>query len=1045
MTPAMTPERYQQIGRLYQTALSLEPMQRSAFLLGACGEDEALRQAVEQLLLADERAQEENFIAEPAREVATELLAQERISMVGRSLNHYQIRSLLGAGGMGQVYLAQDTRLGRPVAIKLLPPHLTDDPQFVRRFRREAETVIALNHPNILTVYDFGEAEGIHYLVTEYVEGETLRQRLSQGKLSLAEILDVALQTTNALVAAHRAGFVHRDIKPENVMRRTDGIVKVLDFGLAKLTEVRTAERGARNQEAETLLPDLSDIPRSAFNDPTATMPGIVIGTAAYMSPEQARGQQVDALTDLFSLGAMLYEMCAGQLPFAGQDSAETLNHILSHEPAPLLDIAPETPVPLAQLIHRALCKDRAQRLPDAAALLLELNAIRRQFDNDHTVVSHTGIDKSAATTNEQRAAVKTASFLPAHFARPGWLAACVLVLIVVATLLWLNRRPGQLSDKDTILLADFENKTGEAIFNGTLNQGLTIQIGQSPFLSVFPEARLKESLRLMGRASDEAVTPAIAREICQRHGLKAFITGSIAALGNRYVLALQGVNAQTGEAIFNEQREIGAKEQVLQTLSETTVRLREKLGESLSSIQQFAAPIEQATTSSLEALKAFSLGHEQANRGNYGQSLPFYQRAIELDANFAVAWQALARQQLNTGHKQEAKFAATKAYELRDHASENEKLSITVSYYNIAQNDLEKAIQTAEVWKQTYPRYWRPYHTLADLYIEVAEFEKAAQNGREAVRLNPNVAAAYSNLAVALKDLGQLDEAKAVYAQAQANHLDAPEYHTFLYVIAAGQEDKAEMQRQIELLEAIPNGHYQALMSQSNVAAAEGKMRKALELTRQTVEFLRQERSPGELPVVFSWQAQVAAERGNCAAAKQFVRQELATQPAALRPESAMVLARCGETRLARLHAEKLAQLYQGDIRYSAYWVPMIYAHIEMARGNPDQAVVLLEPSRRYDNRWYNLIYTRGLAYLQLHKGAEAAAEFQKVIERNQHTRHVVTIRLAQLGLARAHAQTGDVSQARQAYEKFLAQWSEADADLPLLLAARQEYARLK
>lgn len=510
-------------------------------------------------------------------------------------------------------------------------------------------------------------------------------------------------------------------------------------------------------------------------------------------------------------------------------------------------------------------------------------------------------------------------------------------------------------------------------------------------------------------------------------------------------MLALQGLNAQTGEVLFNEQREIGAKEQVLQTLSETTARLREKLGESLSSIQQFAAPIEQATTSSLEALKAFSLGHEQANRGNYGQSVPFYQRAIELDANFAMAWQALARQQQNTGYKKEAIFAATRAYELRDHASENEKLSITVSYYNLAKNDLEKAIETAEVWKQTYPRYWRPYHTLADLYIEVAEFEKAAQNGREAVRLNPNVAAAYSNLACALDALNHFDEAKAVYAQAQANHLDAPEFHAFLYKIAAAQEDKAEMQRQIELLEALPGGHYQSLTSQSAMAAGEGKMRKALELTRRAVEFLRQERAPGYLPVVFSRQARLAAERGDCVAAKQFVGQELATQPAALRPESAMVLARCGEPRLARIHAEKLAQLYQGDLRYSVYWVPMIYAQIEMARGNPDQAVVLLEPARRYENRWDLPRYPRGLAYLQLHKGTEAAAEFQKLIERNRYVHNVFTVKLAPLGLARAHAQTGDVVQARQAYEKFFAQWSEADADLPLLLAARQEYARLK
>ncbi len=520
----MTPERYQQIGRLYQDAVSLEPQRRGVFLQEACAEDEALRQAVEKLLAADEQAEAQGFIAEPARAVAAEMLAQERSQqLAGRSLSHYQILSLLGVGGMGEVWLARDTQLERQAALKLLPAQFTQDPERLQRFYREARSASALNHPNILTIYEIGAADELHFIATEYIDGVTLRQRLTEGRPSLRETLAIVRQMAEALDTAHQAGIIHRDIKPENVMIRRDGLVKVLDFGLAKLTE----QKGRRGEDEPT-LPLSSPRPHSP-SPLLSTMPGLVMGTPRYMSPEQARGLKVDARTDVFSLGVVFYEMVTGEPAFAGASTAEVFAALLEKEPPPLRQCAPDVPDRLQEIISRMLVKKPEERYESMRAFAAELEQVsllpsgesERLFASasEHDTARNRKEtkpqlppDTRATTTDVQRAAVKTASFLSARLVRPGWLAACGLVLMAVALLLWLNRRPATLTDKDTILLAEFENKTGEAVFNGTLNQGLAVQIGQSPFLSVFPEARLKEALRLMGRAPDEAITPAIAR-----------------------------------------------------------------------------------------------------------------------------------------------------------------------------------------------------------------------------------------------------------------------------------------------------------------------------------------------------------------------------------------------------------------------------------------------------------------------------------------------------------------------------------------------------
>jgi serine/threonine protein kinase len=556
----------------------------------------------------------------------------------GTRFGHYEVTAPLGKGGMGEVCLAQDTRLQRKVALKLLPADFTFNSERLRRFELEAKTASGLNHPNIITIYDIGQAHNTHYIATEYIAGETLRARLHRQRLSLNETLDIALQIADALAAAHQAGIVHRDIKPENVMIRHDGIVKVLDFGLAKLPEVRNADFGMRNEEADTLLQAEPNNPQSAIRNPQPTDPGTVMGTPQYMSPEQARGQQVDARTDIFSFGVVLYEMLAGRPPFEGVNVVDVMAAILDREPPSLKSFLPDLPPAVAhELEHgvaKALRKDREQRWQHIKDLLLDLKECREelvvaahQARTAQTQATATVATPEASATTNEAVALNTQSSgkiilgeIKRH--RLGVALTLAVIVLAAAAFFYFNRSQPALTDKDTILLADFVNTTGDAVFDGTLKQALAVHLGQSPFLNLFADERVRETLRLMNKSPDERVTPIIGREICQRQGLKALLTGSIASLGRNYVISLEAVNGQTGDVLAREQGEVEGKEQVLRTLGEAASRLREKLGESLSSIQKFDAPIAQATTSSLEALKAYSLGVEQNVKGKFFEAI---------------------------------------------------------------------------------------------------------------------------------------------------------------------------------------------------------------------------------------------------------------------------------------------------------------------------------------------------------------------------------------------------------------------------------------
>jgi eukaryotic-like serine/threonine-protein kinase len=981
--------------------------------------------------------------------------------MTVQTILHYRILQQIGAGGMGEVYLAEDTRLERRVALKILPAQFTQSEDRLRRFVQEAKTASALNHPNIITIHEIGETDGTHYIATEFITGETLRQRYRRNPPTLYEALDLAMQIAGALQAAHNAGIVHRDIKPDNIMLREDGLVKVLDFGLAKLVEQSSFSANSSETSAPTMIQ-------------AHTAPGVVMGTASYMSPEQARGKPIDARSDIFSLGVVLYEMIAGCKPFRGDTPSDVIASILMKEPVPITQVAPNVPAELNHIIGKALRKDRDERYQTVKSMLADLKTLKQEMDFQERLRRSSGFDQAFAMKTDiiqaagggatQILDVKSSANLAAHPTMSNaeylltrvkshkvavFTGLAVLIMATVAAYFYFNRKP-VLTSKDTILLTDFINLTGDVVFDGTLKQGLAVQLGQSPFLNLFPEAQARQTLQLMGRSPDARVTAEIGREICQRQGLKALIVGSITPLGSHYVIALEAINAQSGEAVAREQVEAESKEQVLKSLGQAATSLREKLGESLSSIQNFDAPIEQATTPSLEALKAYSLGLEQSYKGNYAAAIPFYERAVAEDARFALAYQGLARERLNTNFSELAAEAATKAFELRERTTENEKFQISSFYYLSVHYDLHKAIEVSELWKRSYPHYWKPYHALSDLYLSIGQYARSAEAGREAVRLNPDVAATYSNLAGALVSLERHEEAKEIYRQAMARGFDAPEYHYYLFWIALFDSDRAAMQREVDWFERSSSHSHFAPILKSLEAVFQGRWREALTQSDRAGEIAERRELKGELVWLARLDGLRGAALGDCNIVKQKAAQVLSSSN---RTEdlarAALALALCGDTAQAQSLTTRMAQRYPKDTLLKGVWLPIIQAAVELQRGNHQQAIDALQTTLVYDGAAVGVwpFYLRGLAYLRKGAGNEAATEFQKILDHQSWTLSTWTpcYPLAHLWLGRASAMSGDTAKARKSYEEFLALWKDGDADLGILQEARQEYEKLK
>ena len=870
----MDADRALRLEQLYHSALEHREAERGAFLERACGADLDLRRDVESLLAHDQEA--ENFIEAPALEMAARMLAQQQnqlrdesgasaVGIIGQTISHYQIIEKLGGGGMGVVYKARDTRLGRLVALKFLPKDFAADPTAIVRFQREARAASSLNHRNICTIYDIGEEAGRAFIAMEYLDGQTLKHAIESRPMESDRLLQRAIQIVEALDAAHAQGIIHRDVKPANIFVTRQGQVKVLDFGLAKLARPR--------QTHSTGPADSGLLDRASEEQLTST--GIAIGTVAYMSPEQARGEELDVRTDLFSLGAVFYEMATGQVAFGGTTIAVVFDGILNRDPILPSRLNPELPDGLTPIIAKALQKDRQQRYQSASQILTDLNAI---------------VGGSRA-----RVAGRAAS------RRNLWLTALTLLAIaavIAGIFIFPYGRSHHLTEQDTVVLADFVNGTGDPVFDDTLKQAISVQLAQSPFLNILSDARTRAALKLMAKPAGTKLSPELARDLCQRSGSKAYIAGSIGSLGSQYVIGVNAINCQTGDPLAQEQVTASSKEKVLEALGGATTQLRKRLGESLTSIQKFDTPIDEATTPSLEALKAISQGKRAQQERGADAAIPYFKHAIELDPNFAAAYAALGTSYSNLREPALASANLEKAYQLRDRTSERERYRFSAYYYHLVTGELEKAVQTYQSWSLDYPHDNVPRSNLAAIYGYLGQYDKGVAEIVEDLRLNPDSVAGYTNLMSHYTALNRLDEAKAAYRQAKGRNLDGPFLHLNLYGIAFLQTDAPEMQRQATWAAGKPQAENLLLSAQSDTEAYWGRLRRARELTEQAVASASrndQQETAGE------WQMNAAlreAEFGSQTRSRQLVEAVLAKSAnRELQILGALALARAGDS----------------------------------------------------------------------------------------------------------------------------------------------------
>ena len=898
----------------------------------------------------------------------------------------YRMIARIGRGGMGDVWRAEDLVLNTPVALKLLH---SSQPADRTRILNEVRIARQITHPAICRVFDVGEAPGgVVFYSMELVPGEDLAGFIRRvGRLPSDTVIEMARQLCAGLAAAHAQGVLHRDLKPANVLIDNDGHVRITDFGIATSRTDATGQTFA--------------------------------GTPAYMAPEQRRpGSRLSERTDIYALGLVLYEMLVGQPPgVRGSDQ-------LVPRPSTIVpDVNPE----LERVIMRALSPDPEARPASAHDVAAALPGRRT----------------SPGSRQASAAGPVTRRPSPRALAVAG-IVGIVMVLVIVASFFV---PASTLTEQDTVVLADFENTTGEPVFDGALKVALAVALEQSPFLKVFPEDRARETMRLMERSPDDRITRAIAREIAQREQLKALLSGSIARLGRTYVLGLEAVNAQTGDVMAREQKEAATQEDVLAALGEVATRLRETLGESLASVQRFDVPLARATTSSLDALHAYSLSLDNGREVPRLEAIPHLRRAIELDPDFAMAHVRLAEVFANTDQPALAPPYARKAFELRDRVSERERFFIAWRYYRDALQNADKALELAQSWAATYPREPFAFNALGIAHLRIGDYEQALEPLRKAIELDPGFILPYGNLAGAQLALGSLGEARAILQQAADRQLDFGGARRLSYLLAFVEGDETTMARELKASLGVRSTNA-AFGWQAQAAAFYGRVREAHDGFRRGIQSSLQGNYTEVAAQITVDDAETHAIVGQCDEARSEASAGLAlSRDNVILEQASRVYALCGAAGDARVLVDELQTRFPDATLSVNMARPVTAAILALARGDAARAVDLLEPARRYEHAptakfWPR--YVRGQAYLQLKNHRAAAAEFQSILDRRGEVPTSMLYPLSHLGLARATRET-DRAVSHKAYAAFGELWANADADLRPLVEARAERERLE